>query len=232
MAPPPQPEGAAEAMVTRGRRARLRLSPEQRREQIVVAAGRVFEGRDPPGVTFEEIAAEAGVSRALVYNYFGDKGGLLAAVYRHALAQLDEEIRASLDSGERLQTRVRSLVDHYLAFASSHRGVWNFLGHVATTQHPALQSARRARFESLAQSFGGGARARLAVAGLVGMLEAALLDWTENLDLDADTVAMLLEQQAWAGLAGLAGLAGMATEVSAPITAVVAVTERVASPAT
>ena len=61
-------------------RPRTRLDPEIRREQIVEAAEQVFHGRDPSEVTFEEIAEAAGVSRALVYNYFGDKGGLIAAV--------------------------------------------------------------------------------------------------------------------------------------------------------
>src|SRR5215470_15509912 len=54
-------------------RTRTRLAREERREQIVDAAAEVFQGRNPADVTFEEIADAAGVSRALVYNYFGDR---------------------------------------------------------------------------------------------------------------------------------------------------------------
>ena len=56
-----------------------RLDPEVRRELILDAAEEVFEPAAAE-VTFEAVADAAGVSRALVYNYFGDRSGLLAAV--------------------------------------------------------------------------------------------------------------------------------------------------------
>jgi AcrR family transcriptional regulator len=189
--------------MARVRRARKRLTPEQRRSQIVEAADRVFASRDPATVTFEEIAAEAGVSRALVYTYFGDKGGLLAAVYAHALVKLDEDLRAALTAEGAPRERVQRLVAHYLSFARSNAGVWHFLGHVASTQHPALQSARRARFEALAEAWGGSGEARIAIAGLIGLLEAAVLNWIESPDIDSDHVAALLEELAWSGIEGL-----------------------------
>jgi len=58
-------------------RTRTRLARDERREQLVDAAAAVLQGRDPAEVTFEEIADAAGVSRALVYNYFGDRNGVL-----------------------------------------------------------------------------------------------------------------------------------------------------------
>jgi AcrR family transcriptional regulator len=189
--------------VVRARRARKRLTPEQRRSQIIEAADRVFAGRDPAAVTFEDIAAEAGVSRALVYTYFGDKGGLLAAVYAYVLDKLDEDLRAALSADVPPRDRVRLTVARYLDFARSNVGVWHFLGHVASTQHPALQSARRARFEALAEVWGGTGEARIAIAGLIGLLEAATLNWIESPDIDGDHVAGLLEELAWSGIEGL-----------------------------
>ena len=75
-------------------RTRTRLARDERREQLVDAAAAVFQGRDPAEVTFEEIADAAGVSRALVYNYFGDRNGVLEAVYRRNLRLLRERIGA------------------------------------------------------------------------------------------------------------------------------------------
>src|SRR6478735_9398458 len=95
---------------------RRRLTPDERRAEIVRAADQVFQGRDPGAVTFEEIAVAAGVSRALVYNYFGDKGGLLAAVYRQGLASLDEELLAAMDAEIPLHERIRQLVERYVGF--------------------------------------------------------------------------------------------------------------------
>lgn len=179
-------------MQARIRTPRTRLDPEQRRAQIVEAADRVLGSRDPLVVTFEDIAAEAGVSRALVYNYFGDKGGLLAAVYTHALAELDENLRAALRTPGDDDVRVQALVACYLAFARAHAGTWHILGQAAAAQHPAVQRARRQRARELGAVVGGGPEARLALAGLVGLLEAALLNWLEDRDLEEDHLADLL----------------------------------------
>lgn len=179
-------------MQARIRTPRTRLDPEQRRAQIVEAADRVLGSRDPLVVTFEDIAAEAGVSRALVYNYFGDKGGLLAAVYTHALAELDADLRAALRTPGDDDVRVQALVACYLAFARAHAGTWHILGQAAAAQHPAVQRARRQRARELGAVVGGGPEARLALAGLVGLLEAALLNWLEDRDLEEEHLADLL----------------------------------------
>ena len=72
--------GGTEAVVSEQRpRSRTRLDPAVRRRQIAEAAARVFAEHDPSEVSFELIADEAGVSRSLVYSYFGDRGSLFAA---------------------------------------------------------------------------------------------------------------------------------------------------------
>ncbi len=169
----------------------------------MVAADRVFESRDPAEVTFEDIAAEAGVSRALVYNYFGDKGGLLAAVYTRALATLDANLSEALVADVEPRERIRRVVEIYLAFAGSNAGAWHFLGHVAAAHHPAVQSARHARLEMLAKAWGGTPAARVAVAGLVGLLETAVMHWLDAPELGRDQMADLLESFVWSGISGL-----------------------------
>ncbi len=83
--------------VAKGERTRTRLDPEVRREQIIDAAEAVFAGREANEVTLEEIAEAAGVSRALVYNYFGDKSGVIAAVYLRSFDRLDAQLATALD---------------------------------------------------------------------------------------------------------------------------------------
>ncbi len=91
-------------------RTRTRLDPELRRSQIVEAAVRVFSETDPVEVTFEEIAEAAGVSRALVYNYFGDRGGLVAAVYLHTFDELNDQLNATIDPTRRRRTGCAPIV--------------------------------------------------------------------------------------------------------------------------
>ncbi len=192
-------------MAVRSRKIRKRLSPEQRREEILFAAHQVFLTSDPSTATFEDIAAEAGVSRALVYNYFGDKGTLLAEVYLHAVAELDGAILAELRGEAPLAARLDGLVGHYLAFAEEHAGIWHVLGHVAAAQHPATLAARRARIDSFAAALDDGPATRVALAGLVGMVEEALSQWLLRPEVTAVELRGVLSRQAWMGLAGVLG---------------------------
>ena len=63
---------------------RRRLSPDERREQILVAAERLFAERPYAAVSTTEIARAAGVARGLLNHYFGDKRALYLEVVRRA----------------------------------------------------------------------------------------------------------------------------------------------------
>jgi AcrR family transcriptional regulator len=64
-----------------------RLPGEQRRPQIVAAARRLFARRGYDATTTREIAAEAGVSDALIYRHFPGKEALLRAVVDDGIAR-------------------------------------------------------------------------------------------------------------------------------------------------
>jgi AcrR family transcriptional regulator len=68
---------------------RTRNAAETRR-RILAAATEDFAGRGVAGARVDRIAAAAGVNKAQLYAYFGDKLALFAAVYRtHAAAIVD-----------------------------------------------------------------------------------------------------------------------------------------------
>ena len=89
---------------------RRRLKPEQRRELIVQAAAEEFGRHGHRAARMEDIARAAGVTKAVLYDHFPDKGALhaevvtranddlLRAVATAALAQDDprERFRAAL----------------------------------------------------------------------------------------------------------------------------------------
>jgi AcrR family transcriptional regulator len=69
---------------------RTRNAPETRR-RILAAATEDFAAHGVAGARVDRIAASAGVNKAQLYAYFGDKLALFAAVYReHAAAIVDE----------------------------------------------------------------------------------------------------------------------------------------------
>lgn len=69
---------------------RTRLSPEARRAQLVDLGTQMLAARSIDEVSVEEIADQAGVSRGLIFHYFGSKQGFLLAVVRHLSEQMIE----------------------------------------------------------------------------------------------------------------------------------------------
>lgn len=180
-----------------------RLDPETRRALLVEAAASVFHGRDPNEVSFEEVAEAGGVSRSLVYAYFGDRGGLIAAVYLHNLERLDAELFKALDTGLPDEVRLRRIVRRYLTFARDNQAAWTMMSAAGALQHPAVQSARRARIERIAAGWTDQPTARMVAQAVIGLLEAGARDWLDYRDRGLDRATKLLTELIWSGLSGL-----------------------------
>ncbi|MFJ3787690.1 TetR/AcrR family transcriptional regulator [Kitasatospora sp. NPDC090091] len=67
---------------------RQRLSPADRRAQLLSVGAQLFAARPYEEVLMEDVAERAGVSRALLYRHFANKHDLFAAVYRQAADEL------------------------------------------------------------------------------------------------------------------------------------------------
>ncbi|WP_367139812.1 MULTISPECIES: TetR/AcrR family transcriptional regulator [Streptomyces] len=67
---------------------RQRLTPADRRAQLLAVGARLFAAHPYADVLMEGVAEEAGVSRALLYRHFPSKHALFAAVYQQAADQL------------------------------------------------------------------------------------------------------------------------------------------------
>jgi len=170
----------------------------------VEAAVQVFGRADPAEVTFEQIAEAAGVSRALVYNYFGDRGGLLAAAYLHTFEQLNDQLNESIDRHAPPDDRLRAIIGGYLRFAVEHAETWRLLQLTAAVNHPAVQSARKCHMERLARAWGAeGPEGRTLAYGVVGLLESATVDWLRDRETDDERLGDLIFDLLWTGLSSL-----------------------------
>ncbi|MGN6782199.1 MAG: TetR/AcrR family transcriptional regulator [Marmoricola sp.] len=63
-----------------------------REDQIVAAAAEVFGGQGFAATSVAVVAARAGISKPLIYSYFGSKEGLFTAALHHYGAMLADEI--------------------------------------------------------------------------------------------------------------------------------------------
>lgn len=98
---------------------RQRLSPADRRAQLLAAGARLFAARPYGDVLMVEVAKEAGVSRALLYRHFPSKHALFAAVYRRAAEQLLAETR--LDPADSLVDQLIQGMDVHLDYFVANR---------------------------------------------------------------------------------------------------------------
>ncbi|WP_457147770.1 TetR/AcrR family transcriptional regulator [Mycobacterium sp. URHB0021] len=104
---------------------RRRLSPDDRRNQLLALGAEVFGQHPYDEVRIDEIAERAGVSRALMYHYFPDKRAFFAAVVRAEGERLFEATNALPDPGQSLFEQLRTGVLAYLHYDEEHpHGAW------------------------------------------------------------------------------------------------------------
>lgn len=85
-----------------------RLPRGQRREQIIAAATRAFARAGFAATSLDDIAAEAGISRAILYRHFDSKTDLYQAVLDNACGRLINETGADQFTDESIGGLLRA----------------------------------------------------------------------------------------------------------------------------
>lgn len=115
-----------------GRDARWAAHRSSRRAELVRAARRAVHHRGPD-LSMDDLAAEIGTSKSLIYRYFTDKSGLQGAVG----AAVIDDLRSALgEVGERVtrpRDRIAAMVDVYLGIVESSAGVYAFVTQAEAT---------------------------------------------------------------------------------------------------
>ncbi|MFF3854235.1 TetR/AcrR family transcriptional regulator [Micromonospora sp. NPDC002575] len=89
---------------------RRRMSKQQRHTQLLQVARELIRDAGTGEFTLARLADRAGVTKPLVYDHFGDRGGILAELYREFEARQRETLRAALEEAEPDLPRVADLV--------------------------------------------------------------------------------------------------------------------------
>ncbi|MBW8487146.1 TetR family transcriptional regulator [Actinomadura parmotrematis] len=163
-----------------------------RRRALLEAADRVIQ-REGPGASMASIAAEAGISKPILYRHFGDKSGLYQALAERHTRKLLEGIRAEFSRPGPIRDRTRSTIDTYLATISANLNLYRFLMHRASAEDAATHSAMSTMIREVGRALaevmaaeGGAAgpadRVRAQVWGhaVVGMVQTAGDWWLDH----------------------------------------------------
>jgi AcrR family transcriptional regulator len=204
------PVGTTNSSTSERRPGRPRAGQARATADSLLQTAEALIRRDGPGVTLEQVAAEAGVTKPIVYHHVGNRDAL-----GRALAErLVDRITAAVDAATAGATSPRDGLDRFLrAYLTT---VWDdrhlFL-YVSGGGHDRIDETLRLADRAVAPMTEGFASMRRdqgaddTVAAtwayaVVGMLHFATLAWIRDDGGDVDTLAAHLGELLWSGLAG------------------------------
>ncbi len=202
-----------------GRTTRWDAHRDRRRADLVLAAVRAID-RHGPDAAIADMAAEAGVSKPVLYRYFADKDELHAAVGQWGANEVLARMMPALSSDAPVRDRIADATDAYLATIEEHPQVFLLLvrhrGADALADGKAAIAAAFARFlgDTLRDLGVDAAGAEPWSHGLVGLGLSTGEWWLERRTMSRAAVAQYLSAFIWHALDGAA------TELGVPLSAV------------
>lgn len=171
---------------------RVRMSPDGRREQLLALGVRLLATRPLDELSIETLAEEAGISRGLLYHYFGNKQDFHTAVVQRAADELFA-VTAPTGDGTPLEQLAGSL-ERYVDYVSA-----NYQGYVSLVRgaaggHEGLREIYEQSRAALTDRLFEGAVAfeaeelgladtpgvRLAVRGWAAFIEEVVVEWVRQ----------------------------------------------------
>lgn len=118
--------GAPVADARDGRDSRWEAHRTRRRRQLVEAALRAIRHHGA-GVGMDEIAAQAGTSKTVLYRHLGDKAGLYGAVVQAVDENVLNDLQAAQQQGVDVVSRIEAMVRSYLALVQRDPEIYRFV---------------------------------------------------------------------------------------------------------
>ena len=195
---------------------RKRLTAEARRAAILGAASTVFSARGYHSASIDDIASEAGVSKALIYEHFSSKQELHAKLVEAHAAELYERLAAAVPSAEGSASRLAAGLDAFFRFVEERRDAWRMLFREAadpeavavldrTLAQVTAVVAGLIAAEPVAQRLPQGDQERergilLIAQMLVGAAQTVANWWADNADVPRERLVETAMDFAWLGL--------------------------------
>ncbi|MGH9187242.1 MAG: TetR/AcrR family transcriptional regulator [Acidimicrobiales bacterium] len=183
-----------------------------RREALLDAALEVIRHQGP-GASMREMAAAAGITKPILYRYFGDRDGLLAAVADRFSDELVETLGAAMSAAPNdPRGRIEGGLDAFLRFMEDEGATYRFLTARAAAAGPTITSVVDRVSQPLSLIIGEEMRSLGADSGaaepwaygIVGMAHAAGVRWQANPTMPRQQLVAYLVALVWQGMAGFA----------------------------
>ncbi|WP_138999225.1 TetR/AcrR family transcriptional regulator [Rhodococcus zopfii] len=165
---------------------RRRLSPDQRRTELLDIGARLFSQHAYDDVRIDEVAELAGVSRGLMYHYFPTKREFMAAVVQRE----SDRLLAVTEPNPALSVhdRIAAGLDAYLEYIESHaqgvlavnRGAVSADASIRGIVDAELDVQQQRIVEALAPSAADRELVELAVRGWISFVRTVCIDWLDR----------------------------------------------------
>jgi AcrR family transcriptional regulator len=201
------------AMSSSPARPRARMTGVQRRRQLLDIGCELFGHKGYEATSIEEIAARADVSKPVVYEHFGGKDGLYAAIVEREMHTVLDRFTSALAAPGRPRELLERAALALLAYIEEHTDGFRVLtrdapvtGGVSTYSSLIGEVARKVEHILGGQFDSRGYDPRLAELysqALVGMVSLVGQWWLDNRSLPKERVAAHLVNVSYNGLAHL-----------------------------
>jgi AcrR family transcriptional regulator len=173
-----------------------RLDVDERRRQLLERGAELFTSHPYDELSMSKIAAEVGISKALLYHYFPSK----QAYFEETLSAWAEQLRERTEPDPDLPPieQLKGSLDAFLALVGENEVAYKNLMRSAAgvaeirelIEEVRLQTAQRILESLYAQE--SPPKARTAVSGWLWFMDGACLNWIEHHDIEREELRDLL----------------------------------------
>ncbi|MFG1791609.1 TetR/AcrR family transcriptional regulator [Nocardia sp. NPDC049149] len=168
-----------------GETKRVRLSPDERRLQLITLGAELLAERALEDISVEEIAKQAGISRGLLFHYFDSKHDFHEAIARHVSVEFLTAIAPNHSLG--LFDMLRDSVERYVDYVEENGAAYRAILRGPSSVYPGMltyvNESRSAIAElvlaeaPIADDDPDRPRLTLALRGWMAFVEETILTW-------------------------------------------------------
>src|SRR5215472_9336811 len=173
---------------TDARKHRWTSHRDQRRREFVDAALRVLDA-DGPELLMDAVAAEAGVSKPVLYRYFSDKAALIDALAERGSELLQARLMPAITSNDPVLDRISGAVGAYFAVIDDYLRMFE------------LDSGAAEPWAN----------------GVVGLVQSTGEWWLRRRSMSRAHVVAYVTELIWAALSGILRDAGVEIDPNKPL---------------